>query len=99
MRREKQAVRNFYDSFGWRKDAAGRYNDTAVFVDTRAVSTWYRHKVHLRVARFFSSGKYFLDAGCGPISNPAYLVYSSGYERRVCVDISETALKEARLKM
>jgi SAM-dependent methyltransferase len=60
---------------------------------------WYRSKAHLRIAQFFGRGKYFLDAGSGPISEPEYIVYSSGYKLRVCVDISETALKEARSKI
>lgn len=100
MRQEKEIVRSFYDSFGWRKEATGRYyNDTAVFTDTRPVSRWYQHKIHMRIAQFFGRGKYFLDAGSGAIPHSEYLVYSSGYRRRVCVDISETALKEARSKI
>jgi SAM-dependent methyltransferase len=98
VRPEKQTVKEFYDSFGWRKDSAGRYNDTAVFVDLRSVSRWYHHKVHRRLARWFGRGGYFLDAGSGPIAHSEYLLYSRGYRRRVCVDLSEIALAEARSK-
>ena len=99
LRREAEAVKRFYDSFGWQKDQHGLYKDTAAFVDTRAVLDWYSHATNMRVSCFFAGGKYFLDAGSGAIAYPEYLRYSSGYERRVCVDISETALGEARSKL
>ena len=99
MRREAETVKRFYDSFGWQKDEHGRYKDTAVFADTRPVLDWYTHATNMRVSRFFARGKYFLDAGSGAIAYPEYLRYSSEYERRVCVDISETALAEARSKL
>jgi SAM-dependent methyltransferase len=37
-----------------------------------------------------------LDAGSGPIQYAEYLTYSAGYRYRVCLDLSITALKEAR---
>jgi SAM-dependent methyltransferase len=99
MRKEKQIVKVFYDSFGWCTDAAGRYKDAVAFVDTRPVADWYRAKVHRRLLPLFGRGRYFLDAGSGPIARPEYLAYSAGYARRVCVDMSETALRDARAKM
>ena len=77
MRREKETTRDFYDSFGWRKDAAGLCNDTATFVEVRPVNMWYLGKVHLRVAQFFNRGRYFLDAGTGAIPFREYLVSGS----------------------
>jgi ubiquinone/menaquinone biosynthesis C-methylase UbiE len=37
-----------------------------------------------------------LDAGSGPVQYPEYLTYSEDYQYRVCLDISITALEEAR---
>jgi len=92
----KQDVRKFYDQIGWQKVSAGTYQN-AQYEDLRPVSRRYIHKCHLRVNRYFrSTGKYFLDAGSGPIQYPEYLTYSKGYQYRVCLDISIVALKEAR---
>ena len=96
MRKEKQIVRTFYETFGWCTDATGRYNDSAAFVDTRPIVELYKRKVHSRLLPLFGRGTYFLDAGSGPIARPEYLAYSAGYARRICVDMSETALREAR---
>lgn len=96
----KQSVREFYDTFGWRKDADGLYGDTAAFEDNRPVLRDYWQQTHLRVKDFIHPhGKYYLDAGSGAISHPEYLAYSTGYARHVCVDFSYRALVEARAKL
>ena len=92
----KQQVQAFYDRVGWRR--VGKCcNQNARYEDLRPVSQEYVHRCHLRVTRHIApSGKYLLDAGSGPIQYPEYLEYSSGYQYRVCADISHVALKEAR---
>jgi SAM-dependent methyltransferase len=100
LRNEKAVVRDFYDSFGWSTDRTGTYNDTAAFVDLRPVLSSYYRDTQMRVRRFLKpSGKYFLDAGSGPLSQPEYLLYSADYRYRVCLDISARALAEARRKL
>ena len=92
----KQDVRAFYDSIGWSKESDGFYQN-ARYEDLRPVSSEYIHNCHLRVTPYFEKGgKYILDAGCGPIQYQEYLTYSEHFEKRVCADISITALKEAR---
>ena len=44
-------------------------------------------------------GERILDAGSGPIQYPEYLEYSSSFAKRVCVDLSQRALDEARAKL
>ena len=44
-------------------------------------------------------GRFFLDAGSGPVQWPEYLTYSQEYRYRVCADISITALRQARAKV
>jgi SAM-dependent methyltransferase len=96
----KRSVREFYDTFGWRKDANGFYGDTAAFEDNRPVLRDYWQQTHLRVKEFIRPhGRYYLDAGSGAISHPEYLAYSDGYERHVCADFSYQALVEARIKL
>ena len=89
-------VRHFYDKVGWQKGENDLYQNTQ-FEDLRPVSREYIHRCHLRVNRYFkSTGKFVLDAGSGPVQYPEYLTYSVGYKYRVCLDISYTALLEAR---
>lgn len=95
----KQQVRQFYDQVGWKEVGEGVYQN-ARFEDLRPVSQEYIHKCHLRVGRHLNpEGKYFLDAGSGPIQYPEYLEYSQGYQARVCADISIVALQEARQRI
>ena len=95
----KQEVRQFYDQVGWQEVGEGVYQN-ARFEDLRPVSREYIHKCHLRVSRHLSpQGAYFLDAGSGPIQYPEYLEYSTGYQARVCADISIVALQEARQRI
>lgn len=92
----KQQVREFYDSVGWKQVGSGLYQN-ARYEDLRPVSREYIHRCHVRVNRYLKkTGKFLLDAGSGPIQYPEYLEYSSGYQYRVCLDISILALDEAR---
>lgn len=92
----KQEVRQFYDQVGWVQVSDGVYQN-ARYEDLRPVSSEYITRCHHRVMRHIKpGGQYLLDAGSGPIQYPAYLEYSENYEKRVCMDISITALQEAR---
>ncbi|MCX6057543.1 MAG: class I SAM-dependent methyltransferase [Chloroflexi bacterium] len=92
----KQKVREFYDEIGWQQEEDGLYQN-ARYEDLRPVSREYIHKTRLRVMNgLFSTGKFILDAGSGPVQYEEYKVYSQGYQKRVCLDISIQALREAR---
>ena len=95
----KQQVKAFYDQVGWQEVGEGVYQN-ARYEDLRPVARAYVHRCHLRLMRQLKpSGRFLLDAGSGPIQYPEYLEYSRGYQRRVCADISITALKEARRRI
>ncbi len=95
----KEQVREFYDQIGWSQVGEGRYQN-ATYEDLRPVAQEYTHRTHLRINRYITkTGKYLLDAGSGPVQYPEYLSYSEDYTYRVCVDISGTALKEARSRL
>lgn len=99
MENTKQQVREFYDQVGWSQVGEGLYQN-ARYEDLRPVSRDYIHNCHLRVNRHLASrGDLLLDAGSGPVQWPEYLTYSAGYRFRVCLDISITALKEARSRL
>jgi len=92
----KQKVREFYDEIGWQQEDDGNYQN-ARYEDLRPVSREYIHKTRLRVMNgLIPTGKYLLDAGSGPVQYEEYKVYSQGYQKRVCLDISIQALREAR---
>ena len=95
----KKTVREFYDQVGWQTIGETLYQN-AQYEDLRPVSQEYLQRCHMRVKRHLApQGDYFLDAGSGPVQYPAYLTYSEGYQKRVCVDISIVALKEARKRV
>lgn len=95
----KQEVRQFYDRVGWQKVASGVYQN-ARYEDLRPVASEYIHRCHLRVNRHLKQGgRLLLDAGSGPIQYPEYLTFSETYQKRVCLDISIVALKEARQRI
>ncbi len=99
MNEVKQEVRHFYNQIGWQLVDEDLYQN-ARYEDLRPVSQEYLHRCHLRVSRYLKpDGRYFLDAGSGPIQYPDYLLYSRGYRYRVCADISITALREARKRI
>ncbi len=96
---QKQKVREFYDEIGWSMESSGHYQN-ARYEDLRPVSAEYIHKCHMRITPYFAKGgKFLLDVGCGPIQYPEYLTYSENFSRRVCADISITALREARKRI
>jgi ubiquinone/menaquinone biosynthesis C-methylase UbiE len=95
----KQKVREFYDEIGWQQEADGNYQN-ARYEDLRPVSAEYIHKTRLRVnGGLIATGQFLLDAGSGPVQYDDYLTYSKGYAKRVCLDISIQALREARVRL
>jgi len=95
----KQKVREFYDEIGWQQEDGGHYQN-ARYEDLRPVSREYIHKTRLRVMNgLIPTGKFLLDAGSGPVQYEEYKIYSQGYQKRVCLDISIQALREARIRI
>ena len=95
----KQKVRKFYDAIGWSKESSGYYQN-AHYEDLRPVSAEYIHNCHLRITPYFKDGgKLLLDLGSGPVQYDEYLTYSEHFEKRLCADISITALREARERL
>ena len=95
----KQKVREFYDEIGWQQEEDGLYQN-ARYDDLRPVVRDYIRETRLRVNRGISpTGRFLLDAGSGPVQYDEYLTYSQGYQKRVCLDISIQALREARKRI
>jgi ubiquinone/menaquinone biosynthesis C-methylase UbiE len=98
---KKNNVQRFYDELGWQKDEdESSFIDQVVFEDHRPVSQEYRLRCDLRVKRYLRPrGKFLLDVASGPIPRSEYLLYSEGYDFRICVDFSYKALMEAQRKL
>ncbi|WP_211233099.1 class I SAM-dependent methyltransferase [Solirubrobacter soli] len=97
LRAEKRAVQDFYDETGWQQDEAGVFADTALFVDPRPRVEAYMARCRARVKGHLpAGGRHLLDVACGPVHFPEYQAYSSGFDTRVCIDLSSVALRAAR---
>lgn len=95
----KDRVRSFYDQVGWRQGSA-EFTDAELWEDLRPVSEQYRRTGNARVRRHLpKKGRYLLDAASGPIQYQDYAEFSAGYDVRVCVDLSMTALREVKRKL
>ena len=96
-------VRDFYDGKGWHADTSGPdavYADAQLWEDLRPCAAAYVSACRHKVLEYLpETGERILDAGSGPIQYLEYLDYSRGFAKRVCVDISERALAEARNKL
>lgn len=93
-------TRNFYEEAGWSVDSSGLYQDTKRFVDTRTTSLRFTRACMTRLRKYFTrGGRYLLDAGSGPIAHDELLQYGDKFEKRICVDLSAAALREARRKL
>lgn len=96
-------VRDFYEDRGWQASAAEGeevYADAELWEDLRPSAAEYVSACRRKVLAFLpAGGERILDAGSGPIQYPEYLEYSEGFAKRVCVDLSQRALDEARAKL
>jgi SAM-dependent methyltransferase len=96
-------VRDFYEQTGWHADEGDEgaaYRDAELWEDLRPCAAEYVSACRRKVLEFLpETGERLLDAGSGPIQYPEYLEYSAGYAKRVCVDLSQRALDEARNKL
>jgi ubiquinone/menaquinone biosynthesis C-methylase UbiE len=95
----KREVQEFYDQYGWQQIGDGLYQNSR-YEDLRPVSEEYVRRCRERVSHYLpKKGELILDGGSGPIQYPEYEAYSSGFNHRVCLDISSLALKEARKRI
>lgn len=93
-------TKKFYDSEGWSCDNSGISADAKLWEDLRPCAMEYVSACRKKINKFLpEKGEYILDAASGPIQYPEYLEYSEGFTIRVCVDISQQALAQAKTKL
>jgi SAM-dependent methyltransferase len=92
---DKESTQTYYDTFGW-QDHGGTYGEVRTFTDTRSTPWSYTVRCIRRVRKFIPRrGQFLLDAASGPIPYAEYMEFHEGFHRRVCIDLSIEALKEA----
>ncbi len=95
----EKIVARFYNEGGW-DVTAGVTTDAEKFEDLREVAREYVSKCRLRVLRHVPPhGQFMLDMASGPIQYPEYLEYSRNFAKRYCVDLSSSALEQAKAKI
>jgi 2-polyprenyl-3-methyl-5-hydroxy-6-metoxy-1,4-benzoquinol methylase len=91
-------VRDFYDNEGWEFSNSNSH-DAVINENLSEVASSYVNKVRLRIKDQLGFGEYLLDIGCGPIQYKEYEAYSEMFKLRICVDLSEKALKVAEQRI
>jgi SAM-dependent methyltransferase len=101
MAGKKRDVQQFYDEVGWKRDGSDKpFGDAELFEDLREVSRDYIAACHARVNRHLTRpGRYIVDVASGPVQYPDYLAYGEGFDYRICIDLSRSALEAAREKL
>lgn len=95
---DKVGVQRFYDDAGWKK-VEGRYLDAKLFASDNLPAQRYKFRCTQRVTARLGRGGFLLDAASGPVPQGAATSYAQGFEHHVCVDLSLTALQEARANL
>jgi ubiquinone/menaquinone biosynthesis C-methylase UbiE len=99
MNKAEKQVLDFYNNIGW-KTNFGITEDARRFEDLRESAKDYVRKCRLRILRYIpKSGQNILDMASGPIQYEEYLQYSKNFKKRYCVDLSLSALKQAKKKI
>ena len=99
MNKAEEKVSEFYNKVGWETDV-GITEDARRFEDLRESAEDYLSKCRLRVLRYIpENGENILDMASGPIQYKEYLQYSRNFKKRYCVDLSSSALEDAKKKI
>lgn len=94
------SVIEYYDQFGWEAASDGKSKESVHALDMRDAPYRYTRRCISRLAKYFrNGGAFILDLGSGAIPHQELLSYHAHFQKRVCVDLSITALKQAREKL
>lgn len=99
MNNVEEGVSKFYNTVGW--ETEGEITEDAKrWEDLREHAKEYVSKCRLRVLSHIpESGENILDMASGPIQYKEYLEYSRNFKKRYCVDLSSSALGDAKKKI
>jgi ubiquinone/menaquinone biosynthesis C-methylase UbiE/uncharacterized protein YbaR (Trm112 family) len=98
MEFDRERVFNYYNNINY-YDAGGQqvYADAGKFVDFRSFLLPYTQHGFANAGRYLlTTGKYFIDVASGPVAFKEYVELANGFETRICVDSSASALMQAQ---
>lgn len=94
------SVIEYYDQYGWEAASDGKSKESVHALDMRDAPYRYTRRCISRLAKYFrNGGDFLLDLGSGAIPHKELLSYHANFKKRVCVDLSITALRQAREKL
>jgi SAM-dependent methyltransferase len=96
---EEDKVREFYDRYGWSRDAAGAFGEDRLFRDFSPPYYRYHESVNARTLACFSGldGR-LLMAGGGDLPE-THVAIAEQFAHTTCLDISRVAIEIARDKL
>ncbi len=94
----RSSVKDFYDNEGWEFSNSNSH-DALINENLSEVAASYVSKIRFRIKENLGTGENLLDIGCGPIQYAEYAAYSEMFQLRICVDLSEKALKVAERRI
>ena len=99
MSSAEELISDYYNKEGWDENN-GNTQDALRDEDLRNCAKEYVSKCRLRTLKYIPpKGDKIIDLGSGPIQYPEYLLFSSNYKKRYCIDLSQKALDEAKKKL
>jgi len=95
---DKQRIFDYYNGIDYYEfEGQQVYRDAGKFVDFRPFALEYTQHGFSNARQYLNhTGKYFVDAACGPVAFKEYLFLANGFQYRVCIDISANALLQAQ---
>jgi ubiquinone/menaquinone biosynthesis C-methylase UbiE len=95
---DKQRIFNYYNQIDYYEfEGQQIYTDAVKFVDFRPFALKYTQHGFSNTRQYIDhTGKYFVDAACGPVAFKEYVFLANGFQSRVCIDISANALMQAQ---
>lgn len=92
-------VREFYDNKGWVADNNGKLNENVLFRDVKGGKGAYEKKISTKPSRILEgrSGT-LLIVGGGDLPD-SHISAADGFEKVICLDISERALEFSKRKL
>ena len=98
MEFDRQRIFNYFNEIKYH-DFEGQsiYDDAEAFVDFRPFLLPYTQHGFYNCRQYLAQkGRYYVDVACGPVAFKEYIQLATGFEYRVCVDISLNALLQAQ---
>ena len=98
MQFDKKRIFNYFNSIEYIAfKGQDIYSDSKKFVDYRPFMIPYNEQGFSKARKHLpTSGKFYIDVACGPVAFKEYIQLADGFDYRICIDQSATALMHAK---